>query len=234
MRDDLSQLLILQNRDSEILALRKEIDRIPTDRERARDRLAKDQQNLADAKDARRQNEMAINQVELDIGTRRQSIDRLKNQQFETRKNEEFRAFGSEIERYEGLVDELETRELELMEKADELMQRIADAETALAKTEESVDEDLAALDERDKQCHARLDELLAEREKIIPQIEGELLSTYDRLFKIKKSLAVCAVSETRQCEGCHVKLTPGTYSKMMAGKKITQCNNCGRIVHAA
>ena len=233
MREELSQLLILQNKDSEIQVLQKDLDRIPLDKERAHDRLASDKKTLADAKHAHQENEMAIKSTELDAGTRRQSIDRLKNQQFETRKNEEFRAIATEITRYEELVDQFETQELELMEKADALSKRIKDAEVGLAETQILVDKDLEKLDQRAVQCQGRLDEVFAEREKLTPKIEEELLSIYDRLFKIKKSLAVCAATRDRQCEGCHVKLTPATYIQVQADKTITQCDNCGRILYA-
>lgn len=234
MREELSQLLILQKRDSEILELEKDLTRIPLDKERAHDRLANDKKAVADAKHAYQENEIAIKNTELDAGTRRQTIDRLKNQQFETRKNEEFRAIATEITRYEQLVDQFETRELELMEKADLLTNAIKDADTSLAETQMIVDENITKLDERAAQCRARLDEVLAERKKLTPLIEENLLDTYDRLFKIKKSLAVCAATNERQCEGCHVKLTPATYLKVQADKEIIQCDNCGRILYSA
>lgn len=233
MREELKQLLILQNKDSEILELQKDLARIPLDKSRAHDRLENDKAALAAAKLAHQENEMAIKSIGLDAATRRQSIDRLKNQQFETRKNEEFRAIAIEITRYEEQVDQFETQELELMEKADLLSKKIKEAEAAMSKTQTFVDEDLEKLDQRAAQCQTRLDEVLTEREKVTPLIEDELLDTYDRLFKLKKSLAVCAASSDRQCKGCHVKLTPATFIQVQADKQITQCDNCGRILYA-
>ena len=57
--------------------------------------------------------------LELDVGTRNESIARLKTQRYETRKNDEFSAMGREIERYQNEISALEDQELELMEQAD-------------------------------------------------------------------------------------------------------------------
>src|ERR1051326_5586893 len=68
-----------------------------------------------------RQVEVDRKNLELDVGTRAESIARLKTQQYQTRKNDEFRAIGHEIERYENEIRKLEDQELELMIEADKL-----------------------------------------------------------------------------------------------------------------
>ena len=75
--------------------------------------------------------------LELDVGTRSESIARLKTQQYETRKNDEFSAMGREIERYQNEISALEDQELELMEQADVSSRRRSQSEekqTAAAK----------------------------------------------------------------------------------------------------
>ena len=134
MRDDVKQLLALQDTDQKIQALESELVRIPQLQEAAKERLAKDTKSLATAKSNFQANEIEIKNVELDIGTRKNTIDRLKNQQFETKKNDEYTKLGQEVIRYEKEVDELETLELELMEKADDLRSKISDAEQNLAQ----------------------------------------------------------------------------------------------------
>src|SRR5215472_13299290 len=72
-----------------------------------------------------RQLEVERKKLELDVGTRTESISRLKTQQYQTRKNDEFQALGHEIERYENEVRKLEDEELELMIEADKLKSQI-------------------------------------------------------------------------------------------------------------
>ena len=77
---------------------------------RAKSRLADDETAVANALAAVREVELKIKNLELDAQTRRNSIERLKQQQFETRKNEEFQALGHEVTRYEKEVRSLEDK----------------------------------------------------------------------------------------------------------------------------
>ena len=104
MRDDVKQLLALQNTDQKIQALEAELVRIPQLQEAAKDRLASNTQALTTAKSNFQANEIEIKNVELDVGTRKNTIDRLKNQQFETKKNEEYTKLGEEVVRYLSLI----------------------------------------------------------------------------------------------------------------------------------
>ncbi|MCH1419094.1 MAG: hypothetical protein L7W40_02225 [Akkermansiaceae bacterium] len=232
MRDDVKQLLALQDTDQKIQALEAELVRIPQLQEAAKERLANDTQALATAKSNFQANEIEIKNVELDIGTRKNTIDRLKNQQFETKKNEEYTKLGEEVVRYENEVDELETRELELMETADDLRSRITDAEQNLAKTQGLVDEEIAELQARFDDRKAGLTETKTTREGLVTQIDDEdLLDTYNRLYNKRESQAVVRVTSERSCTSCHVQVTPATYALAQSGAAIAHCDNCSAIL---
>lgn len=232
MRDDVSQLLVLQNLDQEILKLENELRLIPQEKERAAGRLMGDKNALAARKAATQENEIAIKKVELDIATRKQTLERLRKQQFETRKNEEYKAIEHEIGNYLGQIDELETRELELLEKSDQLQADVELAKQSLDKTQTVVDEDLRTLDQRAKSRQDRLTELQTKRASRAASTDADLLSLYERLFKVKDALALCQVNDAHQCEGCHMKVTSATYILAQSEKELAQCDNCGRIIH--
>lgn len=234
MIPEIEKLLILQQRDQSIADLEADLKRIPTEKEHAKTRLAGNQQAVADKKATLQENEVAIKAVELDIETRKNTIGRLKTQQFETRKNEEFRAIGTEIERYQQEIDDLETNELELMEKSDVFRQSLTEAKDKLSKSEESVDEELKAYDQRENEEKKRLSEVKALRDKAAAEFDDEdLIELYDRLRKARGTKVVVSLSESGQCAGCHVKVTPATLIKVNADKEIVQCENCGRILYA-
>jgi hypothetical protein len=121
MLDEVRALLILQDRDRRLIALAKDLEKLPQDEARAKSKLANDEAAVARAHAALMDCELRLKRLELDAGTRKTTITRLKIQQFETRKNEEYQALGHEIVRYEKDLDNLETRELELMEEMDTL-----------------------------------------------------------------------------------------------------------------
>lgn len=234
MIPEIEKLLILQQRDQSIADLVADLKRIPSEKEMAKTRLASSQQAVADAKARLQENEVAIKTVELTIETRRTTIGRLKTQQFETRKNEEFRAIGTEIERYQQEIDDHETTELELMEKSDERKQTLDEAKDKLAKAESSVNEELLTYDQRETEEKKRLIEVEALRQKAATDLDNpDLIELYDRLRKARGTKVVVSLSETGQCAGCHVKVTPATLIKVNADKEVIQCENCGRVLFA-
>lgn len=232
MRDDVKQLLALQDTDQKIQALESELVRIPQLQEAAKDRLAKDTESLATAKSNFQTNEIEIKNVELDIGTRKNTIERLKNQQFETKKNDEYTKLGQEVIRYEKEVDELETRELELMEKADDLRSEISDAEQNLAQTQGLVDEEIAELQARLDDRKIELAETKTARETLVTQVDDEdLLDTYHRLYNKRENQAVVRVTSERICTSCHIQVTPATFALAQSGTAIAHCDNCSAIL---
>ncbi len=231
MLPQIETLLVLQERDRRLKSLTEEAARLPRDEARAKERLDGDTRAVEQARQAVMANEMEIKKVELDVATRRTTIQRLKQQQFETRKNDEFQALGNEVKRYEVEVDGFETRELELMEHGDGLKAKLAEAEAALARTRKLVDEDLAALAERRKRLEEEMAEARTLRSEQAARVPEDILPLYDRLLKIKNGIAVVPVSGG-QCGGCHMKLVASTMVKVQSAAEIIQCENCGRILY--
>jgi hypothetical protein len=232
MLPSIEALLVLQDRDRRLRTLADDLAKIPKDESRAKDKLAGDTEAVRKAKEGVMANEIEIKKVEMDTGTRRTTILRLKTQQFETRKNDEFQALGHEIVRYEKDIDALETKELELMEKADALRATLGQAEAALVHTKKLIDEDLANLADRKKRLEAETLEVQAERETLAAAAPQSMLPLYERLLKTKNGLAVVPVTAGK-CTGCHMKLVASTLVKVNSGVEGTQCESCGRLVYS-
>src|SRR6056297_3529029 len=110
MLPEVEKLLRTQHHDQKIKSVEKEIAEIPLEEEDIKDKLTSDAEALEVAKKKLQQVEIAIKNLEIDVETRRDSITKLKIQQFETKKNEEFRKMGLEIERYQSEIGELEDK----------------------------------------------------------------------------------------------------------------------------
>lgn len=231
MQDEVRALLILQDRDRRLLALAKDLEKLPQDEKRAKAKLAGDETAVAKTLQELRDSELRVKKIEMDAETRRTTITRLKNQQFETRKNEEFQALGHEVVRYEKDLDQFETLELQAMEEVDEFRAKHQDAGTKLTHTKSLVEEDLASLKERHERMQADQQEVIADRTKLVQEIPEDLILLYNRLMKIKDGLAVAPLRDGK-CEGCHMKLIASTVIKAQTGKEITQCEDCGRILY--
>jgi predicted nucleic acid-binding Zn-ribbon protein len=136
------------------------------------------------AKEATLLNEVAMKNLQLQIQTRRDTIVKLKIQQFETRKNEEYQALGHEVERYTAEVARLEDDELVLMEKGEGLRATQEAAAAALKATEALVEDELARLVERRTNSAAQTAEFEGLRDGLAAKLVPELLEQYDRIFK--------------------------------------------------
>lgn len=231
MQDEVRALLILQDRDRRLLALAKDLEKLPQDEARAKAKLAGDESSVAKAHQAVLDCELRVKKIELDAETRRTTIKRLKLQQFETRKNEEFVALGHEITRYEKELDGFETKELEAMDEVDGFRTALKTAQAALDHTKTLVQEDLATIKERHQRMEADRQEVTAERERLLQNVPESVLPLYNRLMKTKAGLAIAPLRDGK-CEGCHMRLIASTVMKVQTGKEIAQCEDCGRILY--
>ena len=165
------------------------------------------------------------------MGTRTESISRLKTQQYQTRKNDEFQAISHEIERYENEIRKLEDQELELMIEADKLKAEIEAADKSARATKDSISRQLTDLETKSKALESQRQEFETEREALASKIDADLLDQFERLFNSKGDAAIVAV-EHGVCTGCHMKVTTATAARVKAGKEIVNCEQCGRILY--
>ena len=233
MHSELEQLLVLQDRQQKIRQIQAEIKTLPLERAHLESQLATTAAGVESLKQKGRQVEVERKKLELDVGTRTESILRLKTQQYQTRKNDEFQAIGHEIERYENEVRKLEDEELELMIEVDKLKGEIEAADKSAHATKETISRQLTDLETKAKALGSQQQELEAEREALAAKIDADLLDQFERLFNSKGDAAVVAV-EHGVCTGCHMKVTTATASRVKAGKEIVSCENCGRILYLA
>ena len=233
MHPELEHLLVLQDRQQKIKQIQTEVETLPLQKKSLEAQLAASVAGVEVLKQTARKVEMDRKKLELDVGARTESISRLKTQQYQTRKNDEFQAIGHEIERYENEIRKIEDEELELMIEADKLRADVGVEEKKAVTVKESIARQTADLDVKSKTLGSRLEELTKERAEIAGKIDEDLLGRFERLFKSKGD-AVVVPLEHEVCTGCHMKVTTQTAHRAKAGKEIVSCDNCGRILYDA
>ena len=231
MHSELEQLLVLQDRQQKIRQIRAEIKTLPSERNHLESQLVASAASVEALKQRARQLEVERKKLELDVGTRTESIARLKTQQYQTRKNDEFQAMGHEIERYENEIRNLEDQELEFMIAADKLKGEVDVAEKTAAATKESISRQLVDLETKSKALETQQRALDEELKLLASKVDADVLDQFERLFNSKGDAAVVAV-EHGVCTGCHMKVTTATAAAVKAGKEIVSCENCGRILY--
>jgi uncharacterized protein len=231
VQPELEQLLILQDRQQKIRQIENEIRNLPLQRKHLESQQAESAASLEAIKQKARQVEVDRKKLELDVGTRNDSITRLKTQQYQTRKNDEFQAMGNEILRYEDEIRKLEDQELELMEQGDKLKIEVAAEDKKATGTKDSISRQMTDLGEKSKVLETRLQELSKERKELAEKMDEDVLGRFERLFASKGDSAIVAI-EHGVCTGCHMKLTIATVKAAESGKEIINCEQCGRILY--
>lgn len=210
MRAESEALLILQDRDQKIKALRNQQKSLPKDKKALEDKLLAAKTGLDAAKMLVKENEVERRKLELEVQGKRGSIARFKTQQQATRKNDEFQAFNNEIAHFEAEIRGLEDRELVLMEQAEALQSKAAATEKEYTKFQLSIQEQISKLEAGAQAAIGRLKDLDADRAKLAANVPEETLSLYERLFNKKGDAAIVPLAH-EVCGGCHMKVPTQT-----------------------
>jgi len=232
MLPQIESLLVVQDRDHQLQVLKQDLERIPQDAAAIKDRVMQATAEANTAKENVQQNELAIKKIDLDRKTRTETIDKLTVQQFETSKNDEYAALGAEIIRYTDMVNELETQELECMEKSDDLAAKLTTAEEKLTSIKEGMPAEVKALTEKKNNLTIRITELTDERAILVKDVDAGTLAIYDRVFAKKGNAAVSPLRDNL-CGGCHMKVISDTVSRTIEEKELSQCENCGCFLYS-
>src|SRR3954454_22500586 len=119
MTETIEKLLILQDRDRKLRRVQGRMARMEPDRQMLKAKAAGAQAGLDQAKTRVKELESARKDLELEVEAKKELIVKYANQQFQTRKNEEYRALAHEIETCKGDIFKIEDRELGLTEQAE-------------------------------------------------------------------------------------------------------------------
>jgi uncharacterized protein len=169
--------------------------------------------------------------LELEVEAKKQLIIKYANQQFQTRKNEEYRALAHEIDGCKEAIVKIEDREIELMEQGEAAQKEVVRATHNANEARKLADDQVAQLGTREQNLKKELTELEANREELAGAVDDVARSKYDRLVKNKGENVVVGVQHG-VCGGCHMKLQPQLLVSAQAQQELVTCSNCGRILY--
>lgn len=231
MLDTIEKLLILQDRDQKLRRVRGELAHIEPERQGLKTKATNAQAGLEQAKLRVKEIESARKDLELEVEGKKQLIVKYANQQFQTRKNEEYRALAHEIEMCKEAIFKIENQEIELMEQAEAAQLGVGQASKAASEARKLAEEQIAQLGAREANLEKELAALSANREQLAAAVDEVARARYERLVRSKGEHVVVGV-ERGVCGGCHMKLPPQLLVMCQAEKELVGCSNCGRILY--
>jgi predicted nucleic acid-binding Zn-ribbon protein len=172
MLEPIEKLLILQERDRKMSQVEEELSHVPVERQQFQAKSAGANSALEAARLKMKQLESERKSLEVEIQSKKESIEKLSVQQFQTRKNEEYRAFSHQIETTKKEISGIEDRELELMEQIDAAQKDVAAATKVAGDIKRDIDSLLAGLAQREQSLKKEFAELQTNRDQLASAVD--------------------------------------------------------------
>jgi predicted nucleic acid-binding Zn-ribbon protein len=228
----LESIVAVQKKDRRLIKLMREIRDIPQRKSDIEAQLASSTKKLETALDSKKHTEAMLKELELEVESLKERINKYKLQQMEAKTNDQYRAFVKEIGAVEREIGDLEDKEIVLMENLEKGKAIFAECEEKLKGEKAGIADELADLDARSAGLTEQLEKVKADRARAAEQCDQSILQKYARIMNNKRDFAVVMVEPGGHCGGCHMKLPPQVTNDARNPTKIVGCNFCGRIVY--
>lgn len=231
MREDLTQVMELQNLDLEIARLQGEIEKIPREIAELESALASSRgqweqarERLATLEQLRRSKDRELEEVTAEQRKRQSRL-------FEIKTNQEYAAVLKEIEGLKERYSKLEDEILELLDQIEAAQKVVHDEAALFREREKTFEVQRGTMKGELERLKKEMGRFAEERRLQVSRVEPGLLQTYQRLLRSRGGVAVVPVKDG-SCLGCHVSLTPQTYNELRKGDVLLSCANCQRILY--
>lgn len=231
MLEVIEKLLILQDRDRKILKAEAEVATVGPQRQALNEKLAATQAGLMEVQHRVKELETQRKELELEVESHLEHINKYSTQQMLTKKNEEYQALAREIHGCKMAISKLEDQQLELMEKIESGQARVKEFTKIATELKSDVEKEIAELDEREQFQTATLKELQGTRNELAEAVESTVLTRYERILAKKGDRVIVGV-EHGVCGGCHMRLPAQEIVACQRQQEIISCPNCGRILY--
>lgn len=231
LKAQLKTLVELQDIDAQIYALEDEKASKPKEADALQAALEEKKQSLAilEGKSLDLQKQRKDN--ELELATKEQEIKKLQTQLYQLKTNKEYQAMLQQIEEVKVGSSLIEDKILELFEQADKLKNEIEQEKQRLKEEERLTLEAKRKIEERIKEIDERLAQLAAQRNRVIPGIDKNIFSQYERILQSRDGLAIVKVRDNA-CAGCNMFVPPQVINLIRMYERIITCEVCNRILY--
>jgi uncharacterized protein len=229
VHSDLKAVIEVQQLDQQVAELTVQIDSLPK-------QIQTQQSQLDDFIHAHeeRKKRLAANlkerkDLEGDIKVIQEKITKHKDQLYQVKTNEHYRAMRKEIEGEESNIRKIEDEILEKMIEAEDIQKLIQEAAARLEGEKARVAAEIKRLEDvRQKDLDER-ERLQSRRKEVAAVLSSSVLALYERIRTYRTGAAVAEVRDGL-CTACNVRLRPQVYNEIRASETVMTCENCSRI----
>jgi predicted nucleic acid-binding Zn-ribbon protein len=226
---DLKAVIEVQQLDQQVAALTVLINSLPTQIQTLQAQLDDFIHTHEERKKRLTANLKERKDLEVDIKAIQEKITRHKDQLYQVKTNEQYRAMLKEIEGEEANSRKIEDQILEKMIEAEDIQEHVQEAAARLDGEKARVAAEIKRLqDERQKDMDER-ESLQARRKEVATALSAPVLALYERIRSYRPGAAVAEVRDGL-CTACNVRLRPQVYNEVRISESVMTCENCSRI----
>jgi predicted nucleic acid-binding Zn-ribbon protein len=235
VRDILKNLLELQEVDTRLNAVRARLAAFPKRLAEVEARVAAGRAELEKSRGSHSTALKDRKRYELDVEQWKEKARKYKDQSFQVKTNEAFKALQHEIETAEAEIAKSEDRLLEQMVSGEQYDRQVKTAEKAFKEIEEAARGDRANIEaekaatEKERASHE------AERAKVVAAVPEDLLDHYHRIAKKHGGVAIAEV-RGEACTACGARIRPHVFEDLRRenSAELYHCEICTRILYFA
>jgi uncharacterized protein len=230
VREQLLNLLTLQNCDVKVRELEAAAKKLPEKLDPLRRDLAK-LQGMLDGERGKLAETDTWRKSQQELVDRER--DALKNAQIKlqgSKNSKEFSAASREVENKRKAIGDREGELKKVVEASSASTGQLAQRDTDVQKLRDELTESEAAMSDQVQDLDTQLADARRARDEARAAVDKQWLKTYDSLVG-KRGYAVAPVVKGT-CLGCHVALPPQLNNVLARGQSIETCPRCSRLIY--
>jgi uncharacterized protein len=231
MKELIGQLSSLNEIDTKLSMLRKDLDRLPKE-------LAEKEKALKNMRIVTEKLKSEIiklkidaDSIELEVKAGEEALKRYATQMNIVRTTKELEAIRRQMETQRIWNRDNENKALELMEKVDARQKELDKQNATIAESEKTLTADIERVNKDISELKAQSDALMNSRNDMAGKVPEKELSIYNRVVATRGQ----AISKVDRgiCSACFMKLPAQIHNLALLGQEVVTCPSCGRILTA-
>lgn len=233
MHVHIQRLLDLQAADLRLHEIQDRLDGFPKRLAEVEGRVAEASQQVAAAKEAQTESLKDRKKFDMDVEQWKERVKKYRDQSFEVKTNEAYRALQHEIQNAEHEMAEAEDRLLERMVAGEEYDRQIKAAQANQKEVESAADTERRTIQGEYNAARKELAEAEAARARALQAVPEDLVSHYQRIAKRHHGVGLAEI-HGESCGQCGVHIRPHVLQKLQRPdtEEIFHCETCTRILY--
>jgi predicted nucleic acid-binding Zn-ribbon protein len=236
MQENLLRLVEVQTLDMRLANLEGRLAGFPRQVTEVNAQMDAARARLQNARDELTRSLKERKSYELDVEQWKEKVRKYKDQVYQVKSNEAYKALQHEIQNAEAEIAKAEDRLLERMMAGEEFERQVKAAERELAEAEAAGKARLDAIRAEHARAQQELTALKTARAQAVAAVPEDLLDHYLRIARKHAGVGLSAVGDDETCSMCRVKVRPHTFQLLRDpnNTEVFHCESCTRILYYA